>query len=193
MVSLCNQTTYTILIFLSAILSHPHAQTRIHKELDALLRQVPPAVGRQPTPSDRSKLPYTEAAWKEAMRWMPVLPLCMPRATLKEDIYNGWHIPRGTLVFINAGYVPIQLPSSPITIQSSDRFSPLYYGADSCVEIQESGMHQKCTTLNAGFLHTIPMQPRSLACTILCLGLGQGALYDSLRFNPGLTLNQTSL
>ena len=47
-----------------------------------------------------------EAAWKEAMRWMPTLPLCVPRATLQEDVYNGWHIPRDTLIFINAGYAP---------------------------------------------------------------------------------------
>lgn len=95
-------TSFTVIIFLSLILSHPHVQSKIHEELDALLG---PTSHRLPIPADRESLPYTEAAWKEAMRLIPTLPLGVPRATMADDVYNGWHIPKDTMVFLNAGFM----------------------------------------------------------------------------------------
>lgn len=95
-------TTFTITIFLSAVLSHPHVQTKIHAELEEIF-------GRKyedlPSSNDRPNLPYLDAAWKEAMRWHPTLALGVPHTSLQDDIYNNSHIPKDTLVFFNAGFM----------------------------------------------------------------------------------------
>jgi hypothetical protein len=38
-------------------------------------------------------------------RWRPVVPLGVPHATTKADMYNGYNIPKGASVFSNIEYV----------------------------------------------------------------------------------------
>jgi cytochrome P450 len=38
-------------------------------------------------------------------RWRPVLPLGVPHATTKADVYDGFDIPKGATVFSNIEYV----------------------------------------------------------------------------------------
>lgn len=38
---------------------------------------------------------------KEIHRWRPVGPMGLPRRTMKDDWYNGYFIPAGTLVIAN--------------------------------------------------------------------------------------------
>ncbi|OCH83786.1 cytochrome P450 [Obba rivulosa] len=60
---------------------------------------------RMPNISDRADLPYVDAVIKETMRWQPALPLGFPRATTRDDDYNGYHIPKSTYVFANTWYI----------------------------------------------------------------------------------------
>lgn len=49
----------------------PHVAKRVRQEIDGLTdggKRLPKVV-------DRFKLPYTEAAWKESIRWHPSAPL----------------------------------------------------------------------------------------------------------------------
>lgn len=47
------------------------------------------------------KLVYVEAVCRELLRWMVVLPLGIPHAALKNDVYNGMFIEKGALnVFV---------------------------------------------------------------------------------------------
>ncbi|KAK7685273.1 hypothetical protein QCA50_011636 [Cerrena zonata] len=39
---------------------------------------------------------------QEVSRWHIVVPLGLPRISVEDDIYNGYHIPAGTVVFPNA-------------------------------------------------------------------------------------------
>jgi len=36
------------------------------------------------------------------MRWHPAAPIGVPHATVEEDVYKGWRIPKGALVVANA-------------------------------------------------------------------------------------------
>lgn len=50
---------------------------------------------RLPSLADRSSLPYVDAVLREILRWRPVVPQSLPRATLSDDVYNGFYIPKG--------------------------------------------------------------------------------------------------
>lgn len=89
-------TMGTILTFILAMALYPDIQTKIRMELDRVIGH-----GQLPTLDDRSRLPYVNAAIKETMRWDPVVPLCLPHFTSKEDVYQGFRMAKGTIVFPN--------------------------------------------------------------------------------------------
>ena len=92
------QTVAAALTFLLAMLLYPDARRAAQAELDGVLGAGP---GRLPTLGDRGALPLVTSAVWEAQRWNPVAPLASPHATVREDVYGGWRIPRGTTVLPN--------------------------------------------------------------------------------------------
>ncbi|QRV96397.1 cytochrome P450 family protein [Ceratobasidium sp. AG-Ba] len=78
--------------FVLAMVLHPEVQKKAQAELDRVLG------GRLPELSDRESLPYLDAVMKEVMRWRPVVPMGLPRATSKEDVYGSYLIPKGAIV-----------------------------------------------------------------------------------------------
>ncbi|TCD69399.1 hypothetical protein EIP91_007746 [Steccherinum ochraceum] len=72
---------------------YPEVRKKAQQELD---RVVGP--DRLPDYSDRDRLPYLEACISEAMRLHVVTPLGGMRAAAKDDIYDGFFIPKGTLI-----------------------------------------------------------------------------------------------
>ena len=74
----------------------PSAQRQAQEEID---RVVGP--DRLPTLADRDSLPYIEAMVKEVLRWHPVAPMSLPHTSTDDDEYNGYHIPKGSMVFAN--------------------------------------------------------------------------------------------
>ncbi|KAJ7672763.1 CyP450 monooxygenase [Mycena rosella] len=56
---------------------------------------------RLPEFEDRPSLPYIEALYREVMRWKPVLPLGVPHATIADDVYEGYFIPKGATIISN--------------------------------------------------------------------------------------------
>ncbi|KAI0747873.1 cytochrome P450 [Daedaleopsis nitida] len=83
--------------FFLAMVLHPEIQKRAHKELDQVV-----GTSRLPDFSDQPSLPYIDALVKEALRWNPVVPLDVPHRLTEDDIYNGYHLPKGTLVVANS-------------------------------------------------------------------------------------------
>ncbi|KAG9312714.1 cytochrome P450 [Chiua virens] len=91
------ETTHsTLLVFVYLMMNHPEVQRRAHVEIDAI-------VGRERLPDfeDRELLPYVDAVLRETMRWCPVTPLGTPHATTEDDVYDGYHIPRGAIIMPN--------------------------------------------------------------------------------------------
>ncbi|KAF9264481.1 cytochrome P450 [Marasmius fiardii PR-910] len=85
----------SIWTFFLAMLRYPHCKEKAQTEIDSVIGN-----DRLPTFADRSSLPYVEAIYRETMRWHPPLPLA-PHATIEDDFYDGYYIPKGSVVFGN--------------------------------------------------------------------------------------------
>ncbi|KAH8091049.1 cytochrome P450 [Cristinia sonorae] len=89
-------TRSACLSFLLATALFPEVQTRAQAELD---RVVGPS--RLPEYEDFAQMPYLQAIVLETMRWMAVTPLSIPHAVIEEDVYEGYRIPKGSMIIPN--------------------------------------------------------------------------------------------
>ncbi|NWH66221.1 CP1B1 protein, partial [Geococcyx californianus] len=90
-------TTSTALSWvLLLLLKHPQLQQNIHAELDRVVGR-----SRLPTAEDRPNLPLLEAFIYETLRYSSFVPITIPHATTEDVELEGFHIPKGTVVFIN--------------------------------------------------------------------------------------------
>jgi hypothetical protein len=99
---------------------YPQVQKRAQAEIDAIV-----GPNRLPDFQDRPSLPYINAIVKELTRWNLVAPLGrlffkvmassiiiltrsegVPHMASNEDEYNGYYVPKGTLLIGNAWSVP---------------------------------------------------------------------------------------
>lgn len=97
-----------------AMCLYPEAQKKAQAELDSVLG------GRLPDFNDRLNLPYINAVIKETMRWQQVTPLGLHfpsceiqtvnnpiillgfgHTSSEADEYDGYFIPKGTIVIGN--------------------------------------------------------------------------------------------
>ncbi|KIJ36851.1 hypothetical protein M422DRAFT_260715 [Sphaerobolus stellatus SS14] len=95
----------------------------VQEELDAVLGGV-----RLPEFEDMAALPYMIAAYKEAMRWHPLLPLGVAHATTQDDVIDGYFIPKGAIIFL-AGFGPDIGKFDPGRFMESGRRDPGQTGA----------------------------------------------------------------
>lgn len=88
------ETTSTVMdIFVLACLAHPAFIRRAQSELDEVVGN-----DRLPSFEDRESLPYVRACVEETLRWRHIAPGGVPHATLQEDHYMGYRIPKGATV-----------------------------------------------------------------------------------------------
>lgn len=108
-------TASTLLSYLLGVISNPGALNKAQNEVDKLC-----GLERSPTFADLGQLLYLRAcmngvnkpdAYKEApnliikmqtLRWRPVAPGGIPHMLAEDDVYDGYAIPKGTIVFTNA-------------------------------------------------------------------------------------------
>ena len=92
---------------------YPEVQKKAQAEIDAVV-----GPHRLPNFEDRLSLPYINAIVKESMRWHLILPVCeifyhyhqydpdgyeaVPHMATNDDEYDGYYIPKGTIVFGSA-------------------------------------------------------------------------------------------
>ncbi|KAL4266770.1 cytochrome P450 family protein [Pleurotus pulmonarius] len=81
--------------FVAAMVLYPDVQRKGQEEIEAL------AFSRLPTFEDLPHLPYVHAIMLEILRWQSILPLGIAHRLTVDDEYNGYLIPKGSIVFAN--------------------------------------------------------------------------------------------
>ena len=81
--------------FLLVMTLHPDWQEKVREE-------VLTVVGLKQTVelNDSPNLPILRACIKECLRWKPPVPLGVPRLVTEDDEYEGYYIPKGSVVHI---------------------------------------------------------------------------------------------
>lgn len=79
----------------------PEVQARGQREVDAVV-----GPDRLPTIEDYENLPFIRCCIKETLRWMPTVVLGVPHSVMKDDEYQGYHIPKDATIINNVWYVP---------------------------------------------------------------------------------------
>lgn len=102
-------TVSSLMTFFLAIALFPEVQEKAQEELDRVI------LNRLPVSADRKNLPYIEALVSETHRWHPVVPMALPHASIKEDVINGYRIPKGSLLLPNNwSALPLSTHSSTV-------------------------------------------------------------------------------
>ncbi|KAG2139993.1 cytochrome P450 [Suillus cothurnatus] len=100
--------------FLAMTLFHD-VQKKAQAEIDAVV-----GPDRLPSFADRGSLPYTEALAKEVLRWNVVVPTGLAHRVTKDDIHDGYFIPKGSLVIPNIWF----MLNDPQTYANPVQFNP---------------------------------------------------------------------
>ncbi|OCH85716.1 CyP450 monooxygenase [Obba rivulosa] len=120
-------TTYsTLQTFFLAMVLHPDVQRKAQEEM---AKAIGP--GRLPEFSDRESLPYIFAIIKECTRWIPVVPLGVAHSSMEDDEYEGYLIPKGSVMMPNQWAIlhnPDDYPEpeafNPERFMKDDRLNP---------------------------------------------------------------------
>lgn len=92
-------TVTTLVAWLIALLAkRPDIQEKALSEIRTHYRHDQPLCDAE----DDQKCQYIVALVREALRYFTVLRLALPRTSIKDIVYNGIVIPKGTVVFLNA-------------------------------------------------------------------------------------------
>ncbi|KAK7900779.1 hypothetical protein LTR67_003063 [Exophiala xenobiotica] len=92
-------TVSSLACFFLAMTVSPEVQKRAQEEIDRVV-----GTDRLPTVADRENLPYVDAVVKEVLRWHPVAPMGLPHTSTEDDVFNGYLIPKGAMLFANVWY-----------------------------------------------------------------------------------------
>ncbi|KAI0075227.1 cytochrome P450 [Panus rudis PR-1116 ss-1] len=91
------ETTATVMIsFVLAMTLYPEVYKKLQEEIDQTIGPE-----RLPDLDDKNSLPYLECVLKEVYRWHPPVPLGIPHAVHKDDEYNGYKLPAGSMLIGN--------------------------------------------------------------------------------------------
>ncbi|THH15927.1 hypothetical protein EW146_g4637 [Bondarzewia mesenterica] len=89
-------TVGTLCSFVLAMSLYPDVQKRAQAVIDDVLHGQ-----RLPDFSDYGNVPYVDALVNEVLRWHPGAPLGLFHAANKDDYYEGYLIPKGTMISPN--------------------------------------------------------------------------------------------
>lgn len=112
-------TASTLCSAMLAIVTTPMVLEMAQAELDSVV-----GYDRLPTFEDMRNLPYLRAFCKEVLRWRPVAVLGgTPHACSEDDFYNGYYIPKGTVILGNSWAINL----NPEYYPNPDHFNPLRF------------------------------------------------------------------
>ncbi|KAH9927106.1 cytochrome P450 [Epithele typhae] len=111
-------TVSAIQTFYLAMTLHPEIQERAQAEIERVV-----GMDRLPSAEDRDNLPYVEAIFRETLRWNQVAPLAVPHVLIEDDVYEGYHFPKGTIFIANVWKMLHNLETYPDPLAfNPDRF-----------------------------------------------------------------------
>ncbi|KAI0506253.1 cytochrome P450 [Xylaria bambusicola] len=102
---------------LMTLVKFPEVQKKIRDEALTV------SGGGVPMATDIPQMKYLEAVWNEVHRWRPVAPQAVPHVPTQDDVYNGYQIPKGTTVIMNAW----QIHHNEDDYENPDKFDPDRY------------------------------------------------------------------
>ncbi|KAF9239064.1 cytochrome P450 [Melanogaster broomeanus] len=99
-------TSSSLKVFALAMVQNPQVWKRAQAEIDTVV-----GMGKLPNFDDRPLLPYIDAVLRETIRWQPIVsspesPQGVPHAASSSDIYKGFYIPSGAIVYANICSIP---------------------------------------------------------------------------------------
>ncbi|KAK7052824.1 hypothetical protein VNI00_004143 [Paramarasmius palmivorus] len=101
-------TVVASITFILMMICHPEIQRKGQEELDRVVGQ-----DRLPTFDDKENLPYVYAIINEVMRYQPVNPAALAHLVSEEDEYNGYRIPKDSVVIGNAWWTFFSIIGRP--------------------------------------------------------------------------------
>ena len=111
------KTLSALSTFILAMVLYPDAQARAQSELDSVLgKGVLPSFNNM----NEEDLPFLMAVVKESLRWNPVIPIGVPHQLIKDDVYKGYTLPKGTIVIPNTWYVDVLLQLNLRCLRTDD-------------------------------------------------------------------------
>ncbi|KAF8598024.1 cytochrome P450 [Ceratobasidium sp. AG-I] len=105
----------TALVFILAMTLYQDVQTKAQAEIDSFL-----GGSRLPEMEDQESLPYINNIVKEVYRWRSVVPLGIPHASIQEDVYKGYRIPKGSMIIANTW----AMSNDPTQYPNPEEFNP---------------------------------------------------------------------
>ncbi|KAH8107810.1 cytochrome P450 [Cristinia sonorae] len=102
-------------VFILAMLLFPDVMRKAQAQIDEVVGR-----DRLPNAGDRAHLPYIRAMVRETLRWKAIGPLGLPHELNRDDVYEGYLIPKGAMVFYNLW----AMNSDPEVYPEPERFRP---------------------------------------------------------------------
>lgn len=162
--------------FVLAMVLYPEAQKIAQAEIDAVVGQ-----DRLPTFEDRDKLPYIRALAPELLRWAPVTPQGVSHRAMREDVYEGYRIPKGAAILVNFVSLSLgkEMHPDPLEFkperflgpspQSHPRKFSFRFGRRRCrgLHLVEASLYLNITCVLAAFTIAKPLDERGKEITPL--------------------------
>ncbi|KAH8914696.1 cytochrome P450 [Atractiella rhizophila] len=101
--------------FIFCMAYRPDVVDKAHEELDRVIGQ-----DRMPDFPDENSLPYVQAVIQECLRWRSVIAGGLAHASIEDDVYEGYFIPKGSTVL--ACHWSIHM--DPDTFPQPEKFLP---------------------------------------------------------------------
>ncbi|KAI5456084.1 cytochrome P450 [Mariannaea sp. PMI_226] len=132
-------TSSTLLSFILAMTQHPEILNKAQQEVDQVC-----GVERSPNFEDLSSLKYLRCCMNEVLRWRPIAPGGIPHMLTQDDHYEGFFLPKGTVVFANTWAIHQDAKEYDLPEQyMPERFLDDTYGSNS--ENKAADDHRRVT------------------------------------------------
>ncbi|KAF8607575.1 cytochrome P450 [Ceratobasidium sp. AG-I] len=107
-----------LLTCIMALVQHPESQKRAQAEIDHISDEA-----TLPRWQDQQSCSFVRSVIKEVLRWRPPNPICVPHKLEQDDHYNGFFLPKDSVVICNAWAIH----HDPGRYEEPEKFKPERY------------------------------------------------------------------